>query len=285
MTTRAGRCGGRPGRGAAARCRRLGGALAIGALSACADLASDPATPASLEFATLPFPAIAVGDSLRDTLGVARPLRAIARNLAGDVIEEAPLRYLSRSAALRVDSVTGQAEALELPSGGQADVTARFAERFQITARIPVVTAPDTVFATGDPRLTALRPESESGAAEANSVAIDVRLQAKGATGTLQNTGGWLVRFAVVRPANRQNDTTAAVFLVDDNRRASQFDTAANSGVATRSVRVRPTQFPAAGRTADTVEVEAMVYRRGVPVPGAPVRIRVPVAVASTPSG
>jgi len=91
---------------------------------------------------------------------------------------------------------------------------------------------------------------------------------------------GWLVRFAVVRPANRLNDTAAAVYLVDDRGRAGQVDTTGTEGLASRRVRVRSSRFPAAGAAVDTIEIEAAVMVRGEPVGGAPVRIRVPVGTS-----
>ncbi len=258
-------------------------AAAAGVAAACADLGSDPAVPASIELARLAFPAVAVGDSLRDTLGVAQPVRAILRNVSGDVIEEAPVRFLSRDDALLVDSVTGHLLALRRPTANPVNVAVRFANALQIQAQVRITNAPDTAFRTDSASLVAFLPDAAIGSADSNSVAVEVRLQYKDSTtDALANSADWLVRFAVVSPANVRNDTTAAVFLVDDRGRASQVDTSSGNGLASRRVRVRPTQFPAAGVARDTVEVEAAVWRRGRPVGGAPVRILVPVSAAST---
>ncbi len=268
-----------------ARAMRAASRVAVGALlaaAACAEIGTDPAVPASIELAPLAFPSVAIGDSLRDTLGVAHPVRAILRNVSGDVIDEAPVRFLSRDDALLVDSLTGYVFALRRPTANPVRVAARFENALQILAQVRITNAPDTAFRTDTASLVAFLPDAAIGSADSNSVAVEVRLQYKDSTQALANSADWLVRFAVTSPANLRNDTTAAVFLVDDRGRAGQLDTTSGTGLASRRVRVRATQFPAAGVALDTVEVEAAVWRRGVPVRGAPVRILVPVAAAST---
>lgn len=244
---------------------------------ACAEIGTDPDVPASLEIARFPFPSVAVGDSLRDTLGVAFPVRAIVRNISGGVLEDAPIRYLSRDTMLLVDSVTGHVFARALPAQNPASVAARFEQALQILAQVRVTNGPDTVFRTDTAALPSLVSEGVIGAADSNTVAVQVHVRYRSSTDALQNVNDWLVRFAVVSPANLTNDTAAAVYLVDDRGRAGQIDTTGSDGFASRRVRVRSSRFPAPGVAEDTIEVEAAVMRRGVAVPGAPVRIRVPV--------
>ena|SRR5687767_2270374 len=74
---------------------------------ACGDIETAPGVPASLEFNGLPFPAIVAGDTLRDTSGVAAPLRARVFNFDNDEILDAPVRYASLDSRIVVDSVTG----------------------------------------------------------------------------------------------------------------------------------------------------------------------------------
>jgi hypothetical protein len=253
-------------------------ALGVGlASAACAEIGTDPAVPASIEFAKPPFPAVAVGDSLRDTLGVAVPLRAIVRNISGEEIVDAPLRYLSRDTLLRVDSLTGQVFARGRPTTNPVSVAARFEQSLQILTALRVTTAPDTAFRTDTAALRSLVSEGVIGAIDSNTVAVEVRVQGRDEAEALQNVNGWLVRFAVVRPANRLNDTAAAVYLVDDRGRVGQVDTTGTDGLASRRVRVRSSRFPATGVAVDTIEIEAAVMVRGAAVRGAPIRIRVPV--------
>jgi len=271
------------------RSTRIGRALLLTATGviavsmACAEIGTDPSVPASLEVARLAFPSVAVGDSMRDTLGVAFPLRAIVRNIGGDVIEDAPLRYLSRDTMLVVDSVTGHVFVRGLPTQNPANVAARFAQALQILATVRVTNAPDTAFRRDSATLRRLVSEGVIGAVDSNTVAVQVQVRHRADGATLQNVNAWLVRFAVVYPANRTNDTAAAVYLVDDRGRAGQIDTTGTDGLASRRVRVRVGRFPATGVAVDTIEVEAAVMRRGQPVPGAPVRIRVPVGTVAGP--
>lgn len=272
-----------------ARLRRgLGLAAIVGVVVAggCADVNTDPLIPATIELAPLAFPSIAIGDVLRDTLGVEQPVRAIVRNINGDIIEDAPLNYLyvqfARDSALTVEEVTGRVRAEKQPSGTPIQIAARFENALQILIPIRVTNAPDTVFRTDSALLVGFVPDSGRRGAEENSVPVSVRVQYRNAAGALANVGDWLVRFAVVRPANLRNDTTQAVFLVNDTYRASQIDTTGTDGLASRRVRVRASQLPAGGALLDTVEVEAMVVRQGEPVSGAPIRILVPVCASST---
>jgi hypothetical protein len=256
----------------------------------CAEISTNPEIPASIEAVALPFPSIAIGDSLRDTLGVAYPVRAIVRNIGGDVIDDAPIRYLyvqnARDTALLVDSVSGHVFADAASGGTLTQVAARFSSLLQVLIPIRITNAPDSAFRTDSARLVGFVPDTGRRGVDSNSVAVTVRAQYQNAAETYQNSADWLVRFAIVRPANLTNDTTAAVFLVHtDNTRPSQLDTTGTDGLASRRVRVRPSLFPAAGKEVDTVEVEAVVMRRGVNVRGSPVRIIVPVFSQSTRGG
>jgi hypothetical protein len=273
MTSRGGRPAG--GRGGVAAAIAVAAGVAAGA--ACADLSNDPTAVASLEFAPLAFPAVELGDSLRDTLGVARPVQAIARALDGAEITDAPLRYAAREVRVAIDSLSGHVVPQATLSPGEVEIVARFAESLQVGARLRVTRGPDTVARTDTASLTTSPGAIGAGVVERNSVPIEVRVQGRDEAGARVAVADWLVRFAVVRPANPGNDTAAAVFLIDDAGRRSQVDTTAGSGLASRRVRVRPDRFPAAGAPTDTVEVEAVVVRRGQPVPGAPVRLRIPV--------
>jgi hypothetical protein len=254
------------------------------AVVGCADINTDPAVPASIELGAQAFPSIAVGDSLRDTLGVARPLRALLRNLRGDVIEDAPVRFLSRDAALVVDSVTGHAFAVSRPSGGNVQVAARFEQALQALQSIRISREPDAVTRLDSARIDSLLADGTPGALAANRAEIAVRASWRDTAGAVQPSTDWLVRFAVVEPANPRNDTTAAVFLIDDVGRARQLDTTDTNGRASRFIRVRASLFPGAGVVEDTVVVEALVRRRGQSVPAEPLRIRVPVRRDALPA-
>lgn len=264
------------------------GAMSVcAAVAACAQIGTDPSVPASIEAAPLAFPAIAIGDSLRDTLGVAQPVRALVRNIQGDVIADAPIRFLyvqaGRDTAVVVDSITGHVRVLEQPAAGPVQIAARFENALQVLIPLRVTRQPDTVFRTESVRIVGFVPDTGRKGADENSAAVTVRVQYRDANAALQNVGDWLVRFVVVQPANPANDTTLAAFLMNDNARPMSLDTTDAAGLASRRLRMRPDMlFPPGSPTSDTIVVEARLWKRGVPVPGAPVRIAVPVFSPST---
>lgn len=266
-------------------CNLGAGVLGAILLAACATIDTDPSVPATIEAGPQAFPSIAIGDVLRDTLGVEQPLRVILRNIEGDVIENPPIRFLyvqfERDSALDVDPESGMVRAVKRPTGTTTQIAARFEEAIQILIPIRVTNAPDTAFQTGTPSIKGFVPDTGVVGNAENSAPLEVRVQYADSLGRLANVSDWLVRFAVVKPENRRNDNTRAVYLVDDNFRASQIDTTEGSGTAARRLRIRPSLFPADGADIDTVEVEAVVFVRGKALSGEPIRILVPVCAAS----
>lgn len=266
-------------------------AAAVG-LFACAEIGSGPDVPAAIELTALPSPSVVIGDTLRTIDGVVAPVQAIVRNLAGDVIPDAQVRYLYadflRDSALAIDSVTGLVRALRVSkgSGGDARLAARAGTSLQILKSLIVTTRPDTTDRSGlsAPTLfvTSL-PDTGRTAATANtSPELSLIVRNIDSLGVASGVNGWPVRFVIVEPANAANDTTKGAWLVDDAGRASVLDTTNSSGQAGRKVRIRAAVFPAVGVN-DSVVVQATMSYRGVVVRGAPVRITLPVKRDTTP--
>ncbi len=257
------------------------GAVAVGA--ACAEVGTGPDAAAAIEMTPYPSPAVVIGDTLRDINGVITPIRAIVRNVKGDPITSAPIRYLyadaPRDSALAVDSITGIVRALRA-STADARLGARIGSSLQVLRVLIVTTRPDSMDRGGQPDaslFTTSFPDTGRTQATKNSsqpLTVIVRhIDAIGA-GTLVN--GWPVKFEILSPANPTNDTTKAVFLVDEAGRASVLDTTDISGTAGRKVRVRSTVYPA-GAAADTVVVRASVSYKGKSLNGSPIRLVLPV--------
>jgi len=256
---------------------------------ACVQIGSEPDVPAAIELTALPSPSVVIGDTLRDASGAVAPVVATVRNLSGDVITNAPVRYLyadySRDSALQVDSVSGIVVALKA-SSGSARLAARVGSSLQVLRQLAVVLRPDSVDRVGQSPLavfTTTLPDTGRNTATANSSpALTVVVRHVDTTaGTSSTVGSWRVQFELVQPANASNDTTQAVFLVDDVGRPSVVDTTDNAGVAGRKVRIRAAQFPAAGVT-DSVIVRAVVTYRGDTLAGAPFRLALPVRLAGS---
>jgi hypothetical protein len=256
---------------------------ATGVGAACAEVGTAPDVPAAIEMTPYPSPAVVIGDTLRDLSGVIAPIKALVRNVAGDVIATAPIRYLYadalRDSALAVDSITGIVRALRA-STGDARLVARVGSSLQVIRVLIAATRPDSMDRGGapDPAVftTSLPDTGRSQATRNSTQAISVIVRHVEANGAGSLVNGWPVRFEIVAPANPTNDTTKAVYLVDDQGRASVLDTTDASGNAGRKVRVRATLFPV-GTATDTVVVRASVTYKGRALAGSPILVRQPV--------
>jgi hypothetical protein len=263
------------------------GVVAAGAImtsAACAEVGSGPDVPAAIELTALPSPSVVIGDTLRTIDGVVAPVKAIVRNLSGDPIADAPVRYLyadfARDSALKVDSSSGIVVALRA-SSADARLAARVGTSLQVLKTVVVTSRPDSMDRVGQvtPTLftTTLLDTGAVGRTANSSNALTAVVRHKSSTaGVTTTVNGWPVRFELLSPANPTNDTTRSVYLVDDVGRASSLDTTDAGGVAGRKVRIRAALFPAAGVT-DSVIVQATATYRGQLLPGGPVRIALPV--------
>jgi len=220
-----------------------------------------------------------VGDTLRDLNGVVAPVRAIVRNVKGEEIADVAVSYLyaplSKDSALAVDATTGIVRALRA-SSSDARIAARVGGNLQVLRSLIVTQRPDTL--TGGATVTELRtvlPDTgRTQATQNSSAAASVTVQHRELT-VLSGVNAWPVRFEITSPANPGNDTSAAVFLVNDNGTASMLDTTDAQGLAGRRVRVRATRFPST--PFDTVVVRATSTYRGKALGGSPILIKVPV--------
>lgn len=257
-----------------------GGIAALVAIAACADVGTGPAVPAAIELPPFAFPTVVVGDTLRDSLGMVAPIQAIVRNSSGDIIADAKPSYLyadfTRDSAFLVDTTKGIVVARTKVAAGR--LAARIGSSLQVTRLLIATVRPDTALPGPAPAslLVSLLPDTGRTRAEGNTSA-DLQVSLRNRQGASPvGVHGWIVSFRLVKPANPTNDTTKAVFLVDEQLRASVVDTTTSEGGASRRVRVRPAQFPVpqgSARVTDTVIVEASARYRGQLVRGAPVRI------------
>ena len=85
------------------RARIVAGGALLAAVS-CAELGTGIGNVSYLAFDGIPWPALIAGDTLRDSLGVASPLRAHAYDARGREITEAPFRYFTLDTGVVVDS-------------------------------------------------------------------------------------------------------------------------------------------------------------------------------------
>ena len=219
-----------------------------------------PNTVTSLEFSALPFPAVVAQDTLRDTSGIARPLRAVAFNSDNDEILDAPVRYAALEGVISVDSVTGV-----VVGGAQADTAARvvaFIGGLQSAPlRLSVVPRPDALLASGT--IDTLR-YSVTDTTVNVSGDLSVRVVSQ-ATTPNRSVRDWIVTFTLGTPA----DSTKAR-IENEAQRRSTMDTTSSGGIAARRVRLFP-----AGLTspADSIVVLAGARHRGTHIAGSPLRL------------
>lgn len=250
----------------------IGAAVAAASFSACADLGTDPDIAVALEFDGIPYPAVLAGDTLRDTMGVASPLRGVAFNGRGGVIVGAPITFLSLDTGVVIDGAgflrttrrSGTIRVLATIRGLQSDDRAIAVTRRPDTLIAPPATRLNFTYALPDVP-TNLVPE------------MQVTLQSFDlAGGVPPAVTGWLVRWRVVHNGDTlsQADTSRVALQSPAGRRA-RLDTTKADGTSARRLRVFANTITPAR---DSFVVVAEVRRFGIPVRGSPVRFVVNVA-------
>jgi hypothetical protein len=235
---------------------------------ACSEVGTDPDVPVAIEIDAPMLPAIAEGDSLRDTLGAVATITARALNSRNEVIVGAPIRFYALrndSAIIAVDSTTGRVAGLRV---GDADVIAQVAGLQSVRVQVRVTPTPDTVYAVSplvDSVLYALADDT----ARTLRVGVARRDTVEGRD-TLLLVPFWLVRYSIVDPPDlAANTDTTRVYIANESNRLSWVDTTDAANGASRRIR-----FPIAvvsDTTRRTFVTEVVVMRPdGTPLPGSP---------------
>lgn len=230
------------------------------AILACTEIDTGPNVPVSMQFDALPFPAVVAGDTLRDTNGLAAPLRALVFNSDNDEISAAAVRYAALEPVVTVDSATGIVIA-----GAAADTTARviaFMGDLQSSPlRLSVVRRPDALAPVGT--IDTLRYSVTD---TTRNVSDDLEVRLTHRTGTADApVRDWIVTFALESPAD-----SVRARLLNENQRRSASDTTSSGGMASRRIRLLPAGLTSAS---DSIVVLARARYRGVDVDGSPVRL------------
>lgn len=230
----------------------------------CTDVNVSPTVVTALEFDSLPYPAVVTGDTLRDSLGNAASLRAIAFNASGNVLPNAALTFFALDSGLTISAtgiVTAQlrngpvrviASAPGLQTGPQTLIVARRPDTVIVT---PL--ANDTLFYTPLDNIANVTPP------------LTLQVATRDSIGGVPGTQGWLVSYQLIFHGQplATTDTTIAVVWNTSNQ-PSLIDTTAADGTASRIIRVHSTGLPTA---VESLTVVANVKYHGAPVPGSPV--------------
>lgn len=224
---------------------------------ACTDIPTASDSILSFTVNPLPSPSVVVGDTLRDTLGVVRPITVSAFNFQGDTVRAPRLRFAAFSRGIRVDSLTGVVTGDSAQSRAQIIATVGSVQSF---ISIGVSLKPDTMVASN-------ARDSLSYSLTDTTLNVSPALGVKllHGTGTDSAVVGYRVSFKVSSPAG------AVAQLVNDvGATGNAADTTDASGLASRRIKLNVSLLTSA---TDSVVVMASASYRGVAVRGSPVRL------------
>ncbi|MBK7905310.1 MAG: hypothetical protein IPJ78_01970 [Gemmatimonadetes bacterium] len=268
----------RPHRRRAGRRAVLAACAALGIAVACADLGTGLDEVSYIAFDRIPYPALIAGDTMRDSLGAAAPLRASAFDAGGREITGAAFTYLTLDTGVTID-----ADGF-LRATTRRDGTVRLVASFnglQTDDRtVRVTRRPDSLLTSGATALS-LSYVIPDVAATNISPELRVSLVSRDTVGVGPAVGGWLVRWTTVHGTDTLGVTdTTLVALQTANGARRSTDTTAADGSASRRLRVFANRLTVA---VDSFVVLADVRLHGVRVPGSPVRFVVRIAPPAAP--
>lgn len=246
------------------------------ALASCIDLgpSSGDVQSIQLDSSMVPFPAVVAGDSMRDSAGIVRPLRAFVFNGRGDTIPDASIFFVTRDTILTV-SLDGIVVAKTFRDS-PANVYASTGSLQSLPVTIQVTRRPDTL------SLSAFN-DSLTIVGGMASTTIGTLLQNRSTTGELQPVPKWVVSYRVEYRGRTltEADSGIARFITPEDLnsptatfRAAPLDTTGADGRAARALYI---QLAALTRPLDSLVVSATARYRGQPVAGSPVRVVVHV--------
>lgn len=234
------------------------------AAGSCTNVGTAPNAIVALAFDTLPYPSVVAGDTLRDSLGRAAPLHALAYNSDGALIANPALQYLALDSGVDIDA-HGYLVATTRTSG-TVRVVAVAASLQSLTKTLIVTRAPSLFAASGSAADTVKYtiPDSASNV----SPALTVKLT-RDSAGVAVGVPGFLVSWQVTfhGAIRAKNDTIASLW--DDAKHTSVLDTTSADGTASRTLRIWSNALPA---TKDSFVVFATTGYPGRPVAGSPAR-------------
>lgn len=217
-----------------------------------------------------PAPAIALGDSLRDSTGLATPLRVVAYDANGAVVSNAPVKWILTSPLtgkvmldslgfLRADTITQTLR-----------IVAQVAGHLQTPEfTIDAVPAADSIARSAGATDTITLPAQR---------AISVTVTGRTPAGVRANVKGIIVHYRITNPAPGAAGEPRAFYLLADNNTPLRpdstiaVDTTDASGVASRSLVALHSLAGAADPQEVRIEVRARSLR-GVELAGSPLTV------------
>ena len=254
----------------------VGAALAVVGL-ACGEVPTLADGVAYISSIILPSPAVAKGDTLRDSTGKVAPIVIYGINNAGDTVRTIAPRYIVTT--VPGPSVTVTAANLVIGDSVRAvQIVGRLGDRLQTPpAALNVVWQPDSIAAATN--VSSTFPALATGETTSTvtlGVTVTSGANVAGTNTTRATVPSIIVRYAVTRvfPASSTIPDTTLV-LIDDAGRfqlptgRATVDTTDATGNASRRIRSIPFGF-------DSVEITASSNNlKGVPLKGSPIRFLV----------
>jgi hypothetical protein len=224
---------------------------------ACTKIPTDAGSLLSFTVDPLPSPAVVVGDTLRDSLGVVRPITVSAFNFQGGAIASPDARFFAAGRGIRVDSVSGIVIGDSVQAGARIIVKVG---SIQAPIQVSVSLRPDTA-APLNSRDSLFYSLTDTTVNISNAMGLTL-LHGKGTDSAVV---GYRVSFRLISPAG-----TIAQLVNDNGAPGTTADTTDASGNATRRIKLNVAQLTSAS---DSVVVLASASYRGAAVRGSPVRL------------
>lgn len=249
----------------------LGGAALLAAALSCGEVPTLPEGVAYITSVILPSPAVAIDDTLRDSLGVIAPLRLYGIGNNGDTVRSvSPVFVVTTVPGRGVRLVAG--DYVIGDSLRTVQIVGQVGSRLQTPpTSLDVVRQPDSITATSATS-TRFPPPGTGEVTSAVTLGVGVTSPPSDAVARA-GVRGIVVRYSVanVFPAGATIPDTTLVLLDDAGRfqlptGRTAVDTTDLSGNASRRIRAIPLGF-------DSVEIRASANNlRGVPLKGSPIR-------------
>jgi hypothetical protein len=248
--------------------RRLvpAGVLAAGAaLVACFELSGPPSGLSSISAILAAWPAVAVGDALRDSTGEVAPLRVAAYDADGDSVTDATVTFIALDTGLHVDAAgvvhgdnvrsTAARIVAQVSRGGDVLQTP--------VLSIGVVPRPDSVAPTQDTTFAA-KSVPIVDPAPITSDPLAVKVLRRGSAGAAPaGVQFWVVRYEIVDWPPGVDDQRTAYFSGRSTALVS-VDTTDPNGVASRTIELQRTLLEnAPAGTRQDVVVRATIRDAG----------------------
>lgn len=234
---------------------------------ACTTAGTAPDGIVAIAFDTLPYPSVVAGDTMRDSLGKAAALHALAYNASGSLISNPSLHYIALDTGVDIDANGYLVATTRI--GGTVRVVAA-SSGLQSLARTIVITHAPTKVAITNAAVDTVKYALPDAATNV-SKALTVKLTRDSAGSTVA-VPGFLVSWQLTyhgQTIAKSDTTIASVWDDGSTRKTSLLDTTSSDGTASRVVRVRSNALPA---SIDSFVAYATTRYRGAVVAGSPAK-------------